>query len=114
MKQFNNLSINEKIDYIFERLLLPIVISLDYKPYKDYYEDFSNMFDLVRNWISVYYNTNNLTKINNLQEFETFEGILSKIMPSCLEKDTVYIEEISIWFTELLSIYNSLINEKVE
>ncbi len=95
----------KNINYIFERLTLSIVISTEYEPYKKYYKEFDKMFLILKKWINIYYNIKDITKINDLKSFDEFENILSYLMEKCLQIDTRYIEEISIWYNEFLLIW---------
>lgn len=95
----------KNINYIFERLTIVIVISTEYEPYKKYYKEFDKMFLILKKWINIYYNIKDITKINDFKSFDEFEDIISYLMEKCLQIDTRYIEEISIWYNEFLLIW---------
>lgn len=93
----------DNIYYMFQRLILPIIISMQYEPYKNYWQNFNNLFILVNNWIKTYFNENDLTKINQ-KEIDDADDLIADLKFACLEIDTEYIEEIDIWYGEFLSI----------
>lgn len=103
----------ENIQYMFQRLFLPIIISIDYEPYKDYQNDYTKLSNYVEKWINIYFNTNDLTNISS-NDLDNFEDILAELGAYCLRIDTRYIEEIDIWFGELLELWKKSYNKEME
>ena len=95
----------ENIYYMFQRLLTPIIISTSFEPYKKYWNDYEKLLNIVRNWIKIYYNTYKLIAIDNTS-LEEFESLVADLKFECLGIYTVFIEEIDIWYSELLHLFN--------
>ena len=93
----------ENIYYMFQRLITPIIISTSFEPYKKYWNDYEKLLDIVRNWIGIYYNTNKLIAIDN-ESLEKFESLVTDLKFECLGINTLFIEEIDIWYSELLHL----------
>lgn len=102
---------DENIYYMFQRLTIPIIIATTYEPYKKYWNDYERLLNIVRKWISIYYNTTDLTKVND-DSLEEFDSLITDLKFSCLEINTLYIEEIDIWHGEFLHLLNESINIK--
>lgn len=101
----------DNIYYMFQRLILPIVISMQYEPYKKYWQEFNCLFIIVKNWIKIYFNEKDLTKIN-AKEIADADDLIVDLKFACLEIDTEFIEEIDIWYDEFLSIFNKAKKEE--
>lgn len=95
------------IYYMFQRLVTPIIISTSFEPYRKCWNDYEKMLNIVRNWIGIYYNTNKLIKIDN-ESLEEFEDLVTELKFQCLGINTVFIEEIDIWYSELLNLLDKL------
>ena len=91
------------ISYMFKRLLLPTLISTDYKLYKAHWNNYNKILEYIEKWIGIYYNSDSLTNIS-LDDLNDFEIILSELYYYCFRIDTRYIEEIDIWYGELLDL----------
>lgn len=103
----------KNIYYMFERLVLPIIISTQYTPYKEYWNDYEKLLSIIKKWIGTYYNTKDLTKIDNIKEFDEVETIILDLMDSCFMINSKYIEEIDIWHGEFLQMWKgACINKK--
>ena len=91
------------ISYMFKRLLLPTLISTDYELYKAHWNNYNKILEYIEKWIGIYYNSDSLTNIS-LDDLNDFEIILSELCYYCFRIDTRYIEEIDIWYGELLDL----------
>lgn len=99
------------IDYMFQRLLLPVDISLGYKPYEKHWSDFEKIYQLVKGWINVYYETKDLTKIDT-KDYKEFDSLITDVKFTCLDIDPTYVEEIDIWHNEFLILSRKAYLEK--
>lgn len=54
---------DKNIYYMFSRLLLPIIISTCYEPYKDYWENYEELLIVMKNIIGIYYNSKSLRSV---------------------------------------------------
>lgn len=95
----------ENIYYMFQRFVLPIIISTQYTPYQEYWDDYEKLLSIVRKWIGIYFNTKDLTKIDNIKEFDEVETIILNLMDNCFILNSKYIEEIDIWHGEFLELW---------
>lgn len=91
------------ISYMFKRLLLPTLISTDYELYKAHWNNYNKILEYIEKWIGIYYNSDSLTNIS-LDDLNDFEITLSELCYYCFRIDTRYIEEIDIWYGELLDL----------
>ncbi len=101
---YENEPTDKNIYYMFQRLILPTIISTQYKPYKEYWEDYKKLLSLFTNWVNIYYNDNNLKLINE-QDFNIAEDLITDLKFNCLKIETSYIEEIDIWYGEFLELW---------
>lgn len=102
----------KNIYYMFQRLVLPIIISTQYIPYKGYWDDFEKLLVIIKKWIGIYCNTNDLSQIAP-NELEDVGDIITNLKFNCLPIDTQYIEEIDIWYGEFLELWeNSCLNKE--
>ena len=95
---------DKNIYYMFQRLILPTIISSKYKPYKKYWEDYNRLLSIFTKWIGIYYNGNSL-KLINKDDFRETDSLITDLKFNCLEIETEYIEEIDIWYNEFLELW---------
>ena len=91
--------------YMFQRLILPTIISSQYKPYKKYWEDYKRLLSIFTKWIGIYYNNGNNLKLINEDDFKEVDSLITDLKFNCLEIETEYIEEIDIWYNEFLELW---------
>ena len=95
---------DKDIYYMFQRLILPTIISTRYKPYEEYWNDYKRLLAIFTRWIDVYYNNKDLTliKADVIDEADT---LIADLKFNCLKIETRHIEEIDIWYQEFLVIW---------
>lgn len=104
----------KNINYMFQRFVTPIIISMQYLPYKNYWDDYEKLFAIVKNWIGIYFNTNSLSSIS-IEEMNNVDSIINDLKFNCLEIETKYIEEIDVWHSEFLELWKeTFVNKKGE
>ncbi len=96
---------DKNIYYVFQRLILPTIISSQYKPYKKYWEDYKRLLSIFTKWIGIYYNNGNSLKLINEDDFKETDSLITDLKFNCLEIETEYIEEIDIWYNEFLELW---------
>ncbi len=101
---YENEPTDKNIYYMFQRLILPTIISTQYKPYEKYWEDYKQLLSLFTKWISIYYNDNNLSLIK-VDDINIADSLITDLKFNCLEIDTQYIEEVDIWYNEFLELW---------
>ncbi len=90
----------ENINYAFQKLVTPIIAATGYKPYQESQQDFKQILDTVTDWIILYANTNDLSKIN-WDEFINIRQRLFDLDSKYLPLDGCYAEEAYEWAIQL-------------
>lgn len=101
---YDSILTDENVYYVFQRLITPVVISMCYERYKDYWDDFNSLFGLLKNCLSIYYNYNSLSQISS-DILDNMDSLIVDLKFNCLGINTIYIEEIDIWFGEFMQLY---------
>ncbi len=105
-ENYDSNATENNIYYMFQRLITPIIISMTYRPYEEFWDDYQELYEITKEWIQVYYNKNDLRKIEK-ESLNKFDSILTDLKFSCLVIDTRFIEEIDIWHNEFLKLYKN-------
>lgn len=113
MITYETIPTEKNIDYMFQRLVSAIVISRQYKPYQNYWQDYQKLLDIITEWIGVYYNNHDLTKIY-VNQINEVDSLITDLKFDCLGIDTRYIEEIDIWHGEFLQLWKNSHSVKLE
>lgn len=100
----------ERIYYVFQRLITPIIISKTYIPYKKYWKEFNELYMIVEKWISMYFNNKTLIGLKK-EDLEKFDEIITYLMLNCFQINSKYVEEIDIWHMEFMQMVNDFIEE---
>ena len=108
---YESIPTDKNIYYMFSRLLLPIIISTRYEPYKDYWENYEELLIVMKNIIGIYYNSKSLKEIDN-SYLNKLDDLINELKINCLTIDTRYIEEIDIWHGEFLEMWKNSCLEK--
>lgn len=101
----------ENVSYAFERLITPITIATSFEPYKDSWEQFNIVLDIIKKWVIIYDKTKDLTKID-VDEIKEVECILYDLDGKYLSTEGLYAENAYIWLGQIQVLIKKALNER--
>lgn len=91
---------DENIEYVFQRILVSLILSKGYIPYQKHHQQFKDTLNIIMSWIEIYSNTKNLTHIDqNL--YQKTEDLLSEIDQKYILENQWYAQQSYEWFLQL-------------
>lgn len=99
----------ENVSYAFERLIIPITIATSFEPYRDSWEQFNIVLDIVKKWVIIYDTTKDLTKID-VNEIKKVDSILYELDGKYLSTEGLYAENAYIWFGQIQVLIKKALN----
>lgn len=101
----------ENVSYAFERLITPITIATSFEPYRDSWEQFKVVLNIVKKWVIIYDKTKDLTKID-MKELKKVDDILYELDGKYLSTEGLYAENAYIWLGQIQILIKKTLNER--